>query len=107
MNTTDEQNTPWQVDFTRKARKQVEKLPDLVRASVYLLKAEMEREGPVQPEWHHYSKLVGKKREYHHCHLNKGHPRYVAVWLVEDRKMQVIEICYADTHENVNYSQFK
>jgi len=43
-------------------------------------------EGPVQPEWHHYGKPAGKKREYHHCHLNKGKPRYVAVWVVENRE---------------------
>lgn len=107
MNTPHERDTPWQVDFTRKAQKQIERLPDLLRATVYVLKAELEQEGPVQPEWFHYGKLVGKKREYHHCHLNKGHPSYVAVWVVEDRKAQVIEICYADTHEKVNYRQFK
>ena len=82
-------------------------MPDPIRSATYVLKGEMEEEGPVQTEWHHYGKLAGKKREYHHCHLNKGHPRYVGVWVVTDRKAQIIDICFADTHENVNYKQFK
>lgn len=106
MNTT-ERETPWQVEFTRKAQKQADRLPQPINDALYLLKGQLELEGPVQPTWHHYGKLAGKKREYHHCHLNKGHPRYVAVWVVEDRKAQIIEICFADTHESVNYKNFK
>jgi len=104
---TPERETPWQVDLTQRIDKQVQKLPLHIRAALYVLKAELETEGPVQPEWHHYGKLVGKKREYHHCHLNKGKPRYVAVWAVEDSEKMILEICFTGTHEKVNYSQFK
>lgn len=107
MNTTDERDTSWQVDFTRKAEKQAGDLPRPVYETLAVLKRELELEGPVQPEWHHYSKLTGKKGEYHHCHLNKGKPRYVAVWEVVKNAVRVIEIRYAGTHENVNYRQFK
>jgi hypothetical protein len=72
-----------------------------------VLKGELELEGPAQPEWHHYGKLMGKKREYHHCHLNKGKPRYVAVWVVENHEKMILEICFVGTHEKVNYKQFK
>jgi mRNA-degrading endonuclease RelE of RelBE toxin-antitoxin system len=107
MNATDERETPWVVDLTQKADKQAQKLPADMRAALYVLKGELAEEGPVQPEWHHYGKLIGKKREYHHCHLNKGKPRYVAVWVVESREKMILEICFAGTHEKVNYNQFK
>lgn len=97
----------WQVDFTRKAEKMACGLPQNINDALFLLKGELEKEGPVQPEWHNYGKLVGKKREYHHCHLNKGHPRYVAVWVVENAEKMLLEICYAGPHGSVNYRQFK
>lgn len=107
MSTTDKSDTPWQVDFSRKAEKMACGLPQAIHDALFLLRDELETEGPVQPEWHNYGKLTGKKREYHHCHLNKGHPRYVAVWVVEDVEKMVLEICFAGTHEKVNYKQFK
>ena len=106
MSTT-ERETPWQVFLTGKAEKQANNLPEAINDILYVLKAELEQEGPVQSEWHHYGKLAGKRREYHHCHLNKGKPRYVAVWVVEDREKMILEICFTGTHEKVNYSQFK
>ena len=107
MDIADDQIALWDVDFTRKAKKQADGLPSAVFETLALQKGELELEGPVQPEWHHYGKLVGKKGEYHHCHLNKGKPRYVAVWEVISNTVRVIEICYTGTHENVNYRQFK
>lgn len=107
MSTTDDRDTPWQVDFTRKAEKQAGELPVPVYETLAVLKRELELEGPVQPEWHHYGKLAGKKGEYHHCHLNKGKPRYVAVWEVVKDAVRVIEIRYAGTHEKVSYKQFR
>lgn len=107
MNIADKHSALWEVNFTRKAKKQAEGLPKSVFEILALLKGELELEGPVQPEWHHYGKLVSKKGEYHHCHLNKGKPRYVAVWEVISNTVRVIEIRYAGTHENVSYRQFK
>jgi plasmid maintenance system killer protein len=94
----------WKVGFTAVAAKQREKLPKVIAAKLLMLAAEMREEGPVQPEWHHYGKLAGK-RDTHHCHLNKGKPRYVAVWEVIDRTVRIITIRYAGTHEKVNYDK--
>lgn len=71
--------TLWQVGFTTKAQKQATALPRTFYEALDLLRAELEIIGPVLPHWHHYGKLKGKKGEYHHCHLNKGKPRYVVV----------------------------
>ena len=43
---TNEQESPWQVDFTGKARKQKEKLPAAIAAALYVLRKELEAEGP-------------------------------------------------------------
>jgi mRNA-degrading endonuclease RelE of RelBE toxin-antitoxin system len=107
MMDTEGSGRPWQVNFARKAEKQADSLPMTINDALFLLKDELEQEGPVQFEWHHYGKFGGKKREYHHCHLNKGHPRYVAVWVVENFEKQILEICFAGTHEKVNYKQFR
>ena len=107
MEAAEKQTRYWQVDFTKKAQKQIARLPDAVRDTVYLLKGELELEGPLQPEWPNFGKLHNKKKDYYHCHLNKGHPTYVVVWLVEDNKMHLIDVIFAGTHENVNYDNYK
>jgi hypothetical protein len=101
---TDE--TPWKVKFSGKADKQVGKLPPDIRDRVYALKLDMEFKGPEQTTWRNYSLIVGGN-DVHHCHLNSGRPRYVAVWKVLDRQIQLIEIRYAGTHGGVNYRLFK
>jgi mRNA-degrading endonuclease YafQ of YafQ-DinJ toxin-antitoxin module len=107
VNATEERETPWLVDLTRKAEKMAGKLPGNIYEVLATLQMELKLEGPVQTEWHHYGKLQGKKREYHHCHLNKGKPRYVAVWVVEIHEKMILEIVFAGTHEKVNYNRFK
>lgn len=92
----------WTVDFTAKVNKQKEKLPIAMAERFFLLVQELQTEGPEQLEWHHYGKIVGKK-DTHHCHLNKGKPRYVVVWKVTDRQANTMEIIYAGNHENANY----
>jgi mRNA-degrading endonuclease RelE of RelBE toxin-antitoxin system len=99
---TNEQESPWQVDFTGKARKQKDKLPAAIAAALYVLRKELEAEGPDRTNWHHYGKITGKP-DMHHCHLNKGKPRYVAVWKVTDRAVKLMEIRYVGTHENADY----
>ena len=99
---TNEQESPWQVDFTGKARKQKEKLPVAIAAALYTLHKELEAEGPERTNWHHYGKITGKPN-MHHCHLNKGKPTYVAVWKVIDKQIRLMEINYAGTHENAPY----
>lgn len=91
----------------KKAEKQSAKLPEEIFFALALLRSELEAEGPIQPEWQNYSKLKGKRGEYHHCHLNNGHPRYVAVWEVIDRQIHLMEIIFAGPHGAVNYREFK
>ncbi|MBQ4566562.1 MAG: cytotoxic translational repressor of toxin-antitoxin stability system [Desulfovibrio sp.] len=92
----------WQVSTTGKARKQKERLPSPIKDALYLLEIELRTLGPERTNWHHYGKIVGKT-DMHHCHLNKGKPRYVAVWKVTDRTVKLMEIRYVGTHENANY----
>ena len=98
----DNTESAWAVYFTGKAAKQAEELPPVMRDSLLALAIDLRCKGPVQPEWHHYGKLRGKKDIYH-CHLNKGKPRYVTVWQVTDKQIKVIEVRYVGTHENAPY----
>ncbi|MDR2669351.1 MAG: hypothetical protein LBC14_05300, partial [Desulfovibrio sp.] len=56
---TEEARNLWKVCFTNAAVKQRNKLPKAIGARLLLLATEMETEGPIQPEWHHYGKLTG------------------------------------------------
>jgi len=105
MDTT--QETPfWKVNFSSKADKQLRKLPDDMKDRIYALKQDLIYNGPVQPSWRNYGLIVGAK-DVHHCHLNSGRPRYVAVWKVIDREIRIIEIRYVGPHGSVDYSLFK
>jgi hypothetical protein len=83
----------------------MEKIPENIRANLFALVYELGWEGPEQTEWTNYGKITGRKKgeDYRHCHLNKGKPRYVAVWKVLDAELQLMEIKYVGTHENANY----
>ncbi len=98
----DDQQALWTVQFTGKARKQKGKLPPNISSVLDLLYGELENEGPERKNWPHYGKITGKP-DMHHCHLNKGKPRYVAVWKVTDRSVKLLEIRYVGTHENADY----
>jgi len=91
--------------FTAKARKQKTKLPPAISSALDLLSFQLETQGPERHNWPNYGKLVGKKDVYH-CHLNRGKPRYVAVWKVIDRAVQIMEVRYVGTHEKVDYRRF-
>jgi hypothetical protein len=98
-------NQLWTVTFSNTAEKQKKQLPDDIRDNLFALVTELEWEGPDQAEWTNYGKLKGRKKgeDYRHCHLNKGKPRYVAVWRVQDMELQLMEIRYVGTHEKANY----
>jgi mRNA-degrading endonuclease RelE of RelBE toxin-antitoxin system len=96
----------WKVGFSSKAEKQAGKLPPEMRARLYALKLEIEQKGPEQTSWRNYGLIVGAK-DVHHCHLNSGRPRYVAIWKVLDREVRIIEIQYAGPHGSANYGLFK
>jgi len=89
----------WIVLFSNKARKQKEKLPEIIREILSELAKDIRENGPVRGDWPNYGKL-GRNR--HHCHLRKGSPTYVAVW-TEDRDTITVEITYAGTHEKAPY----
>jgi hypothetical protein len=90
----------WQVNLTRKANKQKEALPKLVREQLAYLMRDIEAYGPVRGDWPNYGKL-GRGR--HHCHLKKGKPTYVAVWVENDQGIRLIEVTYVGTHEKAPY----
>lgn len=69
----------WKVEFTAKAGKQARKLPNKVQDTLAVLVTDLRINGAVCPGWPHFGKLHGRDMEFH-CHLNKGKPRYVAVW---------------------------
>lgn len=96
----------WKVYFSGKANKQVRKLPCGILDRLYALKLDLETKGPVQTSWRNYSQIVGGK-DVHHCHLNSGRPRYVVVWKVLDREIQIMEIWYVGPHGSADYSRFK
>ncbi len=104
---TQTQDMEWAVKFSPKANKQKAKLPANIDDRLAFLVMELVSEGPVQPEWKNYGKLLGKKGEYHHCHLNSGHPTYVVVWEVIDRQVRIMEVQFVGPHGSVNYDRFK
>lgn len=106
METTQDDDTLWDVSFSGKAYKQASKLPVAIRERLYALKFDLEYKGPEQTGWRNYGLIVGGK-DVHHCHINSGRPRYVVVWKVIDREIRIIEICYVGPHGSVDYSRFK
>ncbi|MBS7328767.1 MAG: cytotoxic translational repressor of toxin-antitoxin stability system [Oxalobacter sp.] len=92
----------WDVSVTGKAIKQKEKLPPKIIKIFNVLMADLIQFGPELKHWQNYGQITGKKGFYH-CHLNKGKPRYVAVWKVTDFEIKLMEIRYVGTHENADY----
>lgn len=90
----------WQVKLTKKVDKQKEALPKLAKDQLAYLLRDIEIHGPVRGDWPNYSKL---KPRQHHCHLKKGKPTYVAVWVEQDREIRLIEVTYVGTHEKAPY----
>jgi mRNA-degrading endonuclease RelE of RelBE toxin-antitoxin system len=90
----------WVVEFTNRSKKQADKLPVKVRQILFQLAREIEYFGPVRGDWPNYSKLSENE---HHCHLKKGTPTYVAVWKEIDKKIKLVEIVYAGSHEKAPY----
>jgi mRNA-degrading endonuclease RelE of RelBE toxin-antitoxin system len=90
----------WRSRLTKKAEKQAAKLPKTRRELLFQLLREVELSGPVRGNWPNYSKL-GEGR--HHCHLKKGRPTYVAVWVEREDEIRLVEVIYAGTHENAPY----
>lgn len=92
----------WTILYSSKAEKQYRKLPAGVQDRLDLLTAEMELSGPIRHNWKNYSKIEGRRGQYH-CHIKTGRPTYVAVWEVVNEMISVIEVIYAGTHEKAPY----
>ena len=95
----------WTVDITKKAQKQLRKLPEHVQLVTQLLVEDLKLSGPVPSKgWSHYGKLrIMTGRDLRHCHLIKGRPTYVACWELIDKSIKLIEVYYVGTHENAPY----
>jgi hypothetical protein len=94
----------WTVMFTGNAKRQKERLPQKYQDALDALRRDLEINGPVASNWPNYGKLKGKPG-FHHCHLNKGKPRYVAVWKVTDKAVHLMEVRYVGTHEKADYGK--
>ena len=92
----------WNINFTKKASKQLAKLPSRIQDSVEVLVLDLGEQGALPKNWPHCGKLKGSKNLYH-CHLNKGRPTYVACWEVVDKKIKLVEVYYVGTHEKAPY----
>ena len=90
----------WQVNYTKKAIKQVRKLSPKIQKLLNLLEKELKFSGPTRGNWSNFSKLGHKG---YHCHIKKGRPTYVACWTVQDKKNKVMEVYYVGTHEKAPY----
>ena len=90
----------WQITLHPKVIKKIPALPKRVQQTLALLLREIELNGPARGNWPNYGKL-GK--DMYHCHLKKGQPTYVAVWLLRDKEIRLVEITYAGTHEKAPY----
>lgn len=93
----------WTVTFSAKAKRQASKLPGRIAERLDALQISLEAFGPVLPDLTHFGRLKNWKGEVYHCHLNKGRPTYVAVWAVQDRTVQLVEVIYVGTHEKAPY----
>ena len=90
----------WTVTATKKAKKQIARLPEPVMRNLVGLIRDIENGGPVRGNWPNYSPLG---RDRHHCHIRRGRPTYVAVWKVADKEIKLVEVIYAGTHEKAPY----
>ena len=90
----------WSVDAKKKVQRQVKRLPEKVKKTLAALLNEIQEYGPYRTAWLNYGSLGGNR---YHCHLKKGHPTYVAIWEVVDKKIKIVEVTYAGTHEKAPY----
>ena len=86
----------YNVTVKRKIIRDLQKLPDNVKALFRRLVNDLANIGPVLPQWSHYSKLSDNT---YHCHLGYHH---VACWKCENGTVE-IEVYYVGSRENAPY----
>ncbi len=87
----------WRVQVKKKAAKGLLRLPKSVQQALEALAADIRATGPIRGDWPNYSKLSDGS---HHCHLNYS---YVAVWIVADDEIKIIEVTYVGSRQNAPY----
>jgi hypothetical protein len=96
----------WSVFYSKRSKKAAMSLPVKAKVQLDLLAKELEIRGPYRRNWPHYGPLkkgLNVPENAHHCHIWSGRPTYVVCWLIEDKKLRIIEIFYVGTHENSPY----
>jgi len=94
----------WNIKISRKAAKQIGKLPKVAKAALLVLLRDLEANGPTTSgTWKNYGKLKGMTGDKRHCHLSKGKPTYVCCWDVVNKHQRIIEVYYVGTHEKAPY----
>ena len=92
----------WEVVIKRKLLNEIRNLPKAVQAKIELLIEDLKVTGPHLSTWSHYGPLKGRK-DIFHCHIKQGRPTYVATWEIIDKKIKLMEVTYAGTHEKAPY----
>lgn len=87
----------WTVQIKKKTAKRLLRLPKNIREALEALAADIRISGPVRGDWPNYSKLSSGA---HHCHLSYS---YVAVWIVIDNNVKLVEVTYVGSRENAPY----
>jgi len=88
----------YRVTLSNKGKKSFRRCPEAVKSIFYNLKCDLEKNGPLQPEWPNYSKL-GKVT--YHCHLNRN---WIAVWVYNRNINSLkIEVNYVGSRESAPY----
>ncbi len=77
--------------------KRAKKLPQRIWNLFEALLLDLTKTGPIQHEWPNYSKLT---YERYHCHLSYD---FVAVWIVVDEKIKILEVTYVGSREDAPY----
>ncbi len=90
----------WEIRISKKAAKNLKRLPVSIQERFKALALELRVAGPVRDGWPNYGKIRGAGN-CHHCHIKKGKPTYVAVWQVKDGN--ILEVIYVGTHEGADY----
>lgn len=96
------QKLEWTVNIIGQAKKSPKILPKKAFDSFVLLLKELKTLGPYRNSWPNYTKMKNVIDDYH-CHIEKGRPTYIVCWKIIDKKLKIIEVYYAGTHEKAPY----
>ncbi len=86
----------YDVRVKKRAKKDIGKMPAYIQKKFAYLLLDLERCGPVIPDWPHFSKLGS---ETYHCHLSE---KWVACWQSQSGTL-LVEVYYAGSREGAPY----